>query len=278
MSCLPCRVHIPTAVTFSLKAFAARGGPGGPLDGWGIAYHDGRDARLYKEPEPARDSAWLSFIERQKKSSNLVMSHMRHATQGGISLANTQPFTRELGGRMHVFAHNGKLSGLALTAAATSPRFLPLGETDSEIAFCILLERLAQEWTGSSVPTPEARFAVVQRFAAEMRVFGPANFIYTDGEILFAHGHRRTQSDGRIAPPGLWRLHRHCAVDPSALREAGVSIGSITDLQEITLFASIPLTDESWIPLKEGELITIRSGCPLTGVDNASAATIANSV
>jgi predicted glutamine amidotransferase len=257
--------HIPTAVTFSLKTFAARGGQGGPLDGWGIAYHDGRDARLYKEPEPARDSAWLSFIEGQKRSSNLVLSHMRHATQGAISLANTQPFARELGGRMHIFAHNGKLSVLSLTAETASARFLPLGETDSEIAFCILLERLAQEWTGSSVPTIEARHAVVHRFAADMRVLGPANFVYTDGEILFAHGHRRTQSGGSIAPPGLWRLHRQCAVDPASLREAGVSIGSDPDPQEITLFASVPLTAEPWIPFAEGELIAVRGGCPLAG-------------
>ncbi|MFI4999193.1 MAG: class II glutamine amidotransferase, partial [Reyranellales bacterium] len=47
--CLSSR--LPTRATFSLRAFADRGGPGGrSVDGWGVALHDGRDVRLYKEP------------------------------------------------------------------------------------------------------------------------------------------------------------------------------------------------------------------------------------
>jgi glutamine amidotransferase len=49
----------PTRATFSLKAFVAPGSVGSAsLDGGGIAFHDGRDVRLYHEPEPAGDSAW----------------------------------------------------------------------------------------------------------------------------------------------------------------------------------------------------------------------------
>ena len=39
----------PTRATFSLKQFAAHGAPDGRnVDGWGVAFHDGREARLYK--------------------------------------------------------------------------------------------------------------------------------------------------------------------------------------------------------------------------------------
>ena len=107
--CLSSR--LPTVVSFSLEAFARRGGSDSRnLDGWGLAYYDDRDVRLYREPEPAGDSAWLSFVERRRVASTLVLSHLRHATRGRLSLANTQPFARELGGRLHVFAHNADLT------------------------------------------------------------------------------------------------------------------------------------------------------------------------
>ena len=44
-----------------------------------------------------------------------MISHIRKATQGGMNLENTQPFSREFGGCGHVFAHNGDLKGLRLT-------------------------------------------------------------------------------------------------------------------------------------------------------------------
>lgn len=64
--------RVPTTVSFSLQRFAQRGGlQGKTLDGWGLAYYDGRDLRLYREPEPARDSVWLPFIgSRQAPSTN----------------------------------------------------------------------------------------------------------------------------------------------------------------------------------------------------------------
>jgi len=53
--CLSSR--LPTRATFSLDSFASHGAsPGGMIDGWGIAFYDGLDVRLHKEPEPAGDS------------------------------------------------------------------------------------------------------------------------------------------------------------------------------------------------------------------------------
>jgi glutamine amidotransferase len=250
-------------MTFSLAAFAARGGPGGPVDGWGIAYHDGHDVRLYREPEPANNSAWLAFVERQQTPSNLVISHIRKATQGRILLANTQPFMRELGGREHVFAHNGKLSGLCLEKCGPSRRYTPIGDTDSEIAFMMLLNLLTDAWTDGVVPSLEARTRIFAGFAADMRTLGPANILYTDGDALFVHAHRRTQADGSIAAPGLWRLHRRCPRDSEALDGAGVQIQGAKGMQEIFLAASVPLTDEPWTALGDGEVLAIRNGCLL---------------
>lgn len=128
--------RVPTAVTLSLQVFAERGGGSTQnIDGWGLAYHDGHDIRLYKEPEPAARSAWLRFVEGQQQRSSTILSHVRRATQGVNTLGNTQPFARELGGRMHVFAHNGRLDGIDVSCAGQWQRFRPLGDTDSEIGF-----------------------------------------------------------------------------------------------------------------------------------------------
>ena len=85
-----------------------------------------------------------------------MMSHIRRASQGALTHANTQPFARELDGRMHTFAHNGDLRGLAGLVGAGPQRFNPVGETNSELAFCILLERMTTLSGGRQVALAEA--------------------------------------------------------------------------------------------------------------------------
>ena len=251
--------RLPTTVTLSMRLLAQRGTPVRQLgDGWGVAFHTGDDALLIRQPEPAGDSAWVDFLETQRIRSRIVIAHIRRATQGEVSLRNTQPFARELGGRLHVFAHNGKLPGIEQFFAGAFHRFRPIGSTDSEVAFCVLMERLAQHWTDAP-PPPADRVAIVTRFAGELRALGPANFLYTDGDLLIAHGHRRTRADGRVAPPGLTMLTRACPLDRDTLGEAGVALQGG---QQVTLFASVPLTDEPWRPLAEGEIVVTRDGAP----------------
>ena len=258
----------PANVNFSLDIFARHGGFGGRMvDGWGLAFYDGGDVRLYREPEPAGQSDWVSFIEQRRQRTSLVLSHIRRATQGAVSLSNTQPFMRELGGREHVFAHNGDLAAISQRMAGSWTRFQPIGQTDSEIAFCILLEALSPLWAGRAVPSVASRMAVIQAFAAQLRALGPANFIYADGDVLFAHGHRRIQHDGAIAPPGLFRLTRACAIAGAAAAASGVTIGAGEAMQELVLFASVPLTGEAWQPLREGEVVAVRQGREINGPD-----------
>lgn len=252
----------PTRATFALGLFAAHGAPTGRnIDGWGVAFHEGRDVRLYKEPEPAGGSPWLTFLERHMPPTQSLVSHIRRATRGANRHANTQPFARELGGRAHVFAHNGTLDGLD---ARPTRRFQPVGETDSERAFCLLLDRLADLWNGTAPPSLAARRAAVEAFAAEVRPLGIANFLYSDSEFLFGHAHRRTQADGRVAPPGLWLRHRGrglaAAAAPQPAMASGVTIEADTATQAITVLASVPVTDGPWMPLGEGEVVVLKAG------------------
>lgn len=251
----------PTTVGFSLELLARRGGHDGPhKDGWGVAYFEGRDVFLLRESCPAAKSGLVKFMESNGPPSNLVISHIRLATQAEVALHNTHPFQRELGGRAHVFAHNGTLSDIRSNCRLNSNRFTPIGDTDSEFAFCCLLERLATLWdeAAGKVPSVESRLAIVADFAAWLRPLGPFNFVYSDGDTLFVHAHRRRQDDGEVRPPGLHVLVRSSDKKPVDLTESGVILTPLP--QELALVASVPLTDEPWEPISEGEVIALRQG------------------
>lgn len=89
-------------------------------------------------PAPAGNSALVRYLETEGPSTTLAISHLRHATQGSVRLSNTQPFLRELGGRAHVFAHNGDLPGIYRNEALALGLYRPVGQTDSEHAFCVM--------------------------------------------------------------------------------------------------------------------------------------------
>lgn len=248
----------PVSISFSLERFAQRGGVTGPhRDGWGIGFYQGRDVQLEREAGPASESPSLEFLREHHFQTDLVMSHIRMATFGEVALHNTQPFARELGGRMHLFAHNGDTPGVRDEADLRPRRYRPIGNTDSEYAFCGFLEWLAPLWDGSSPPSLESRLDRVIGFARVLRPLGPANFLYSDSELLFIHGHRRTQLDGEIRPPGIHLLQRRCGVGTEI---DGLSLAPTGEIQEVLLAASVPLTDEAWMPLAEGELAVARAG------------------
>jgi glutamine amidotransferase len=250
----------PATVEMSLEEFSRHGGLAGPhKDGWGIAWYDARDVRLVKEAFPAADSACVRFIQSRPFASPCVLSHIRKATRGEVALRNCQPFVRELGGAWHVFAHNGDLPDIERDARLRAESYAAVGETDSERAFCALLERLRALWRAGGTPALPQRLRIVERFAAELRQLGPANFIYCDGDALFAHADRRRHDDGQIRPPGLWRLARHCPAG-GELSADGLRIEARDGEQEVVLFASVPLTAEAWMPLASGEIVVAQLG------------------
>ena len=249
----------PTTVSLSLEELARHGGETGPhRDGWGVGFMQDGDALVVREPEAASESRHLEFLKGHEMRSSVVMAHIRKATQGPRLLRNTQPFARELGGRMHLFAHNGMLPAIESDPRFPTRRFRRVGDTDSEHAFCALLERMAPLWE-EGVPTLEARLAQVTTFAAELRTLGPANFLYADGDALFAHGHRRRDDTGEIRPPGLHVLCRRCTARSDGVQVPGLRLEHEHE-QQVALVASVPLTKEPWVALGEGEIAVLREG------------------
>jgi glutamine amidotransferase len=256
--------RFPAGVDICLDELARHGGQTGPHgDGWGISYYaeDGA-VQLYKEAESASGSDWVQFIQDHHLRSTIVLSHIRRATQGGRSLRNTQPFRRELGGRCHVFAHNGDLVDIKVDPHFKLGVHRPIGETDSEYAFCALLGRLEEPWLlTSGVPPLNQRLAIVERFARGLSRLGMANFIYSDGDAVFAHGDRRRQSASEgLRPPGLHVLQRGWGMYSDGQGIEHLPISSGFEWQEMAVVASVPLTAEAWRPLGEGEVLALRAG------------------
>ena len=103
--------NTPTDVVFSFTGFSTRAEE--HKDGFGIAFFEGRGARVFSDAQSARDSPVAEMVRRYPIKSRNVIAHIRKATQGGIALENTHPFQRELWGRTWVFAHNGDLKQYA---------------------------------------------------------------------------------------------------------------------------------------------------------------------
>jgi len=251
--------RFPTTVRLSLDELARHGGGTGPhRDGWGIGLWQDGDALVIREPDSAHESRWVKFLQEREPRTSIAIAHVRKATQGARVLRNTQPFTRELGARIHLFAHNGMLPGIEQDARFPTGRFRRVGETDSEQAFCALLARLERLWE-DGLPDLEDRLREVRVFASELRTLGPANFLYTDGDVIFAHGHRRKHDGGDIRPPGLHVLCRSCTAASDSVPLTGLSIDP-RERQQVALVASVPLSPERWEPLEEGEIAILRDG------------------
>src|SRR4051812_26660214 len=131
----------PLSAKFSIREFADRDKQN--PDGWGLGWYPDQSAALIKEPIPWRSSRHSGFLESYHATrSRIFLGHVRHKTVGGEPThADTHPFLREWAAREYLFAHNGTLKNLE--ADLRLGLFMPLGATDSEYAFCHLLQQIA---------------------------------------------------------------------------------------------------------------------------------------
>ena len=174
--------NVPTDIVFSFTALSMRGGQTGHhADGWGLALYHGRFARMFVEPTPAFNSQLARFVRDNPIRTLLAVAHVRKRTIGAASLENTHPFKRVLWGRDWVFAHNGTLPGVQQRALTD---FAPVGETDSEHAFCWMLGQAARRLS-RWLPGRPAAGAV----AAGGRAGGPAG---SGRDVQLPAGRRRT--------------------------------------------------------------------------------------
>jgi predicted glutamine amidotransferase len=173
---------------------------------------------------------------------------VRKATQGEVTLENTHPFMRELWGRYWVFAHNGDLKDFQPRLHAA---FRPVGSTDSERAFCWLMQELAKEHAG--VPTVAALSDTLRELLARLAQHGTFNMLLSNGQALWAHASTRLHWIERRHPFRAAKL---------ADDDLSVDFAALTSPDDrVAVIATEPLTcDEAWTPFAPGEVIAFVDG------------------
>ncbi len=245
--------NVPTDVCFSFAGFHRRGGATDKhVDGWGIAFYEGRGCRLYIDTKPASESPVAELVKTYPIHSLNVIAHIRKATVGGVALENTHPFVREMWGRYWTFAHNGTLKDFAPPRGSFH---LPVGATDSERAFCFILETLRSAFPGGAPAAAELR-ETLARITKEIGAFGEFNYLLCDGSVLYAHCATNLGYILRKAPFSKAHL-----VD----EDYEVDFSTVTTPSDrVAVIATKPLTDnEQWTPMAAGELLAFRDGVPM---------------
>lgn len=248
----------PARLHYELSEFATHGGQDfSNRDGWGIVFTQPRDGYLFEEPAAASTSPLEKMVANHAPPSTLVLAHVRRASIGDPALWNTHPFRRIVNGQACHFAHNGDLPELKVRYQGSATAKNCVGDTDSELAFLLLLERLS-----ALLPTAHAqdRFAKFTDFCSEMRAFGTANFLYAEGEALYVHAHkRRYEQDGVVGPPRSPGLHiREMQQPVSGWRVKGAHLSG--EGERHLLIASAPLDNGPWQDLAEGTTLLIEKG------------------
>ena len=235
--------NTPTDVTFSFTGFAQRGGrTDHHADGWGIAFFEGLGLRHFVDHQPASESPVAELIRRYPIKSRNVVSHIRKATQGAVALENCHPFVRELWGRYWVFAHNGNLENFHPRLHAA---FRPVGATDSERAFCWLMQEMAKSHAG--VPPVEELTLTLRELAAPIAKHGTFNFLLSNGQALWAH-----------CSTNLFHIERKHPFAHAQLKDEDLSENFARNTApnaKVAVVETAPLTvNEEWRQMPPGEL------------------------
>jgi glutamine amidotransferase len=243
--------NTPTDIVFSFTGFATRAHE--HKDGFGIAFFEGAGVRHFVDYQAATASPIAQLIKQCPIKSKNVIAHIRKATQGRVALENCHPFVREMWGRYWVFAHNGDLKEFR---PVLDGAFRPVGTTDSELAFCYLLQRLRERF-GDSMPALPELSSALRDLTAEIASHGVFNMMLSDGSALFAH----------------CSTHLHYLVRQYPFAEARLSDEDvIVDFSQVTtprdkvaIIVTAPLTaNETWLAFAPGEMKVFIDGEPVS--------------
>lgn len=238
----------PILPTLAFRGFRQRGRRN--PHGWGVASFADGAARIFKEPADAADSRLADFVSGYRGlRSRIVIGHVRRASVGARTLAETHPFAREIRGRDFVLAHNGTLRMHRLEPMLDGT-YTPVGTSDSEAVLCALLAWMADG------RVPFDAFARIHGRLQEINLCGELNLLFSEGRCLYAYFDAGGYN-------GLWRVCRRAPFGPVALRDEDWAVDLDAEKrpgQRGYVVATQPLTDEPWQRLAPGALLVFEAG------------------
>ncbi len=229
-------------------------------DGWGLGYYPAGEpsAAILKEPAPPQASMRSQLaLAWEQVASNVFVLHIRHATWGALSDANTQPFSRTWGRRDWLMAHAGSLD--RKEADVPGP-FEPVGSTDTEQIFCGLLNRFVERGWRSIA---DVDLEVMLQWLGALNEVGEMTMCLTDGRDLLVHADRRGEPLwlGTLTPPYERIGFGDSDLDVDLTRRGAKSRkGVIVCTAELAPRDGDALRAVTWRQLPPGQLMVIREG------------------
>lgn len=225
------------------------------VDGTGVGYFDREGApHVDKQPIAAFEDRRFASEAREIRSATFV-SHVRHATAGGLTMANTHPFCQQ----DRLFAHNGVINDVdRLEEHLGDERALVKGQTDSERYFALITGEIDRHDgdVGAGIR------AAVGWIAENLSVMS-INFVLITGSELWALRYpefhslfvlERRAGGGGTSPQELEQTSSHgTRVHSAHARD-----------RPVVIVASERMDDDSWRELSSGELIHVDASLTLT--------------
>jgi transglutaminase-like putative cysteine protease/predicted glutamine amidotransferase len=188
--------------------------------------------------------------------TSLFVVHIRSATWGAVSDANTQPFHRAWGGRDWLFAHSGSL------VQRPTPRpggpFEPVGSTDTELVFCELMNRFAERGWRSLA---EADLEVVRGWHESFDELGNLTSVLSDGHDLCVYADR---NGSRIFLCEVLPPYERCALGDRDLEvdlcRRGVKARKGVVVSSSPLEIDGEPAADRWQAVPPGHLVVVRQG------------------
>ena len=251
----------PINARISLDIFQLRGEVN--PDGWGLAYYRDAHLQIIKEAKAAVESTLFDFIENYPQSKTFI-SHVRRSTRGVPSYLNTHPFYRRVVTASttdeYAFAHNGTLTNLTNLPLS---HFKPLGETDSEHAFCYILDAIRKR---GITQWDQAEFRFLETLLRDINSsVNTFNCIFSDGTYLFCYSDENRHNDGlRFFRHHQATGHVEMVADDFKLGSIEIESANIGGLEHIAqtgyVIVTRALTDDAWVGFDLGELIVFKDG------------------
>jgi glutamine amidotransferase len=215
--------------------------------GVGVFGPDGAP-QVEKQPIAAWADAAFATAARTLIGTTYV-AHVRHASTGARTVANTHPFEQD--GRL--FAHNGVVQGLDRLDGQLAERGasgLVRGETDSERVFALITSEIA----GHRGDVQAGLTAAIAWIAANLPVYA-VNFVLTTATDLWALRYPATNELWLLPRPPGGTGGRH-GLDGRTTRIHARS-SDLADRAGV-IVASEPMDhDPAWRPLNSGELVHV---------------------
>ncbi|MFM7330196.1 MAG: class II glutamine amidotransferase, partial [Brachymonas sp.] len=135
----------------------------------------------------------------------------------------------------------------------------PVGTTDSERAFCFIMQELAK--SHAALPSVRELTLTLKELAAKVAAHGTFNFLLSNGRALWAYASTHLHYVERQHPFAHARL---------ADEDVAVNFADLAAPQDcVSVVVTQPLTtDEAWTAFAPGELKVFEAG-RLAGVNHA---------